>query len=389
MSDKNQKSGEGASNSDVVRIAITGDTHLLDSQYASARRGEDFRSAFLDMIMTICHVEKPTMAILTGDIFDKRRPSPQIVGTLMEADMELRKAGIPMVAVTGNHDMIHPTWLETLFPGRDGTGCGIIPADDRRLEIRGKVIYGIAHRSPSQFRTDIDIIRTKIADADVVVYHGYVLGVVDSFEATEALRVSDFPLSHKTKILALGDIHISGEVTYGQTLALYPGSTEMKSSSEATEKTYTIVELGDSVRVVKKVPIKNREKVVAKVRDQTQADSVIEEIRRKADAHPLVLLEFDREIKDFVTRVYNSLDASKAIIRCTALPVGKEHQERQKQEEGETLLLRDFVDRHFKDRPHMTTFVRSLVDAQLEEVGDLTSEFIESRKKQLRSTAVS
>jgi exonuclease SbcD len=96
----------------MTRVIHTGDTHLGYAQYHSQTRRADFRDAFEQVIDDA--VDDDVDAVIhAGDLFHDRRPElSDLLGTIRLL-RRLRRAGIPFLAVVGNHESTRSgQWLD-------------------------------------------------------------------------------------------------------------------------------------------------------------------------------------------------------------------------------------------------------------------------------------
>ena len=85
-----------------MRFLHTADWHVGRSIRGRSRAGE-FGDA-LDQVVGIAAQEGVDALLLAGDIFDHRAPAPEADSLVFEALIRLFEAGIPVVAIPGNHD---------------------------------------------------------------------------------------------------------------------------------------------------------------------------------------------------------------------------------------------------------------------------------------------
>lgn len=104
-----------------MRFLHTADIHLGYQQYNSKERFNDFGLAFLNLVDR-AREERAAFVLLAGDLFEKRTVDPLAMRQAVEGLQQLRDAGIPLIAVEGNHERAHYrdqlSWLEFL----DGIG---------------------------------------------------------------------------------------------------------------------------------------------------------------------------------------------------------------------------------------------------------------------------
>lgn len=380
------------SNSDIL-IALIGDTHLRDSQYATSRRGDDFFAAAFDAVEKACEVAD--VIVLTGDIFDRPRPSPKVIGQLMQIDTLLRSAGKTAFAITGNHDWSNPTWISTLFqpPEQDDIihdGEGIVPLDNTSVSFRGYTFAGLEPHTAATFRNNLATIINQVKHADVVLFHGLVAGVAKfPIHTPDPLHVSELPVSQSNKAWLLGDIHVQGftEVDRprgGKCLIGYPGSTEMCSASEPLEKSVPIIRLDKSegASLHSTIPIINRPFIQASVRDDAQLDELMLKLEAVKDKHPVVVVQFARELPQTISRIHSMLDAQRAVIRCYPLPrdnVQASEQARQIATD-EDHDMEFFVSRRFEGREDLQKVALDLLHRGESDASNIVSDMVDARQ---------
>ena len=89
-----------------MRFLHVADIHLGYQQYGCAERFNDFSKAFFSL--TDLAVErKVDFFLLAGDLFEKRTVDPLAMRVAIEGLSTLRDAGIPVLAVEGNHERAH------------------------------------------------------------------------------------------------------------------------------------------------------------------------------------------------------------------------------------------------------------------------------------------
>jgi DNA repair protein SbcD/Mre11 len=85
-----------------MRLLHTGDWHVGRS-IRGRSRAEEFADA-LDEVVGIARQEGVDAVLLAGDLYDHRSPGPEADALVFDALVRLHEAGIPVVAIPGNHD---------------------------------------------------------------------------------------------------------------------------------------------------------------------------------------------------------------------------------------------------------------------------------------------
>lgn len=360
-------------------IAHMGDIHLRDAQYANTGRSLDFYHAFEQAIHATKDVD---VIVCCGDIFDSSRPSPRVIGQLIRIDHLLQQLGMTMLCITGNHDRANPTWLLTLFPRENGPG--IVPLDDRSTIINGFTFTGIQPYTANQFRSNASLIAEQCREADVVMYHGLVTGVVPMIlnQDSNPLTVDDLPSSPRTKAVLLGDIHKQGwfhhESGLCNKLVAYPGSLEMCSAAEDTEKSVPIIRLTkDGAKVIRTEKLQTRLFISAKVRTNEELNALIVKLQGVASQNPVVVVEFDRGLNDAIYRIHTAVDVDKALVRCKPLPHANAAYVRQTIGEEEGRTIKDFMSAKLSDDEELEATALALIDRGDEDAANILAELIE------------
>ncbi len=91
-----------------VKIAALGDAHVGRSSYPVAREGvnvreRDFESSFLGAVELLL-AQDPDLILFLGDVFDFPRPSFRSFRIVQKGMFRISEAGVPLVAISGNHD---------------------------------------------------------------------------------------------------------------------------------------------------------------------------------------------------------------------------------------------------------------------------------------------
>lgn len=94
------------------------DVHLGCTRYQLAESPRDFFDAWMDVLRRYAIGEDVDFVVICGDFFHKRSVPPESMNYAVEGLSMMRDAGIPVVAIEGNHDQKHTdsefSWLRSL-----------------------------------------------------------------------------------------------------------------------------------------------------------------------------------------------------------------------------------------------------------------------------------
>jgi DNA repair exonuclease SbcCD nuclease subunit len=315
----------------------------------------------------------------------------------MKADSTLRALGIPMFTITGNHDYSSPSWLSTLFPDPCADAVsGIYPLDGLFVSFRGFTITGIPPYTARVFEEKYEEISTQTRHSDVVLYHGFVTGIVPAFTGDKrVLDVAGLPLSSRNKAVLLGDIHVQGFVNKprpggGEVLIGYPGSLEMCSKSESTNKSIPMIRLNsDSATVESLVPLEIRTFISKTVKTTEDLDNLVAEVSAVKHSHPVVLVEFDRGLTETVTRLHAILDMQRSVVRCYPLPQEARTAARVKDnEDADTLGIEHFVSSRFAEEPELGDVAMRLLRNGDNNAASIIGDFVQASLDRIAAASV-
>ena len=221
----------------MTRVIHTGDTHIGYRQYHRDERRADFLAAF-ERVIDDAIADGVDAVVHAGDLFHDRRPDlVDLLGTL-DALRTLADAGIPFLAIVGNHEGTRSDqWLD-LYE-RLGLATRL---DASGTEVGEVCFYGQDH-VPESRRDDLSYaFEPAGSEYAVLVSHGLFEPFAHANWDTEEL------LSRSTvefDALLLGDNHVPGRQRVGETWVTYPGSTERASASEEDDRGYNLVTFDD------------------------------------------------------------------------------------------------------------------------------------------------
>ncbi|WP_424013991.1 DNA double-strand break repair protein Mre11 [Halorubrum xinjiangense] len=217
----------------MTRVIHTGDTHIGYSQYHSPVRRQDFLDAF-EAVVDDAVDDGVDAVVHAGDLFHDRRPELRDLMGTISVLRRLDDAGIPFLAVVGNHESTRGgQWLDLFERLGLATRLG-----DEPVVVGDTAFYGLDH-VPVSRRDELDY---AFADHDVeyaaLVAHGLFepFGYAD-WDTETVLTESDVAFD----AMLLGDNHKPDTAEVADTWVTYPGSTERASASEREGRGYNLV----------------------------------------------------------------------------------------------------------------------------------------------------
>ncbi len=123
----------------TIRLLHTSDWHL-GRTIRNRPRTDEF-AAVLDELVRIAVDERVDGVLVAGDLYDSRAPGPEADAILVETLVHLHEAGIPVVAIGGNHDSAQR--LEAFAPLFAAVGATVVgnirrPAEGGVAELRSR-----------------------------------------------------------------------------------------------------------------------------------------------------------------------------------------------------------------------------------------------------------
>ena len=243
----------------MTRVIHTGDTHIGYRQYHSPERRDDFLDAFEQVVTDAVEGSSTGQpesqsdsgdaadggvdaVVHAGDLFHDRRPElPDLMGTLSVL-RTLSDAGVPFLAVVGNHESTRGgQWLDLFESLGLATRLGASP-----VVVGDTAFYGLDH-VPRSRRDDLDY-RFDPHDADhaALVSHGLFTPFAHADWDTETV-LSESNVDFDAVLL--GDNHAADTEIVMDTRVTYCGSTERVSASERDGRGYNIVTFDGDVDV--------------------------------------------------------------------------------------------------------------------------------------------
>lgn len=280
---------------DEIRIIHTGDTHLGYRQYHSDVRRQDFLNAFSAVVDDAISMGVDAV-VHAGDLFDSRNPTLDDILDAMGLFSRLKIAGIPLLAIVGNHESKQSTqWLDLYSSLGLVTRLGTEP-----YRLGDVALYGIDSVPKTKIPLfDFSVFDGKATDAkyNVLVMHQLVKPF--SFGDWDIKEVIDsIPFSVHTVLL--GDNHKQEITRVNEAWVTYCGSTERNSTSEREPRSYNIVTIGENGIEISKRVIPTREFVfipVTLTEGPNAYEVVFSTVMEHDIAEKVVFLEISGDVK--------------------------------------------------------------------------------------------
>ena len=247
-----------------MRFIHTADIHLGKTYRSSADEAERYEDFFcmLGGIVSDAITEQVDFVLIGGDLFHIGQILPRTFARTIETLQPLKDAGIPCIAVEGNHDWIHRrdsiSWMEALSrmgyirllrPSRSEAGGYLFdqfdPVTGRggHIEINGLNIYGLGYIGTQAGQHVARICEAVTTRNNLLLFHvgiwSYSPVEIGNMHPDEAL-----PLADTFDYVALGHGHKPYVISTpaGRNYAFNPGAPErVNFGEEKYDKGYYLV----------------------------------------------------------------------------------------------------------------------------------------------------
>jgi DNA repair exonuclease SbcCD nuclease subunit len=249
----------------MPRFLHLADVHLGFDRYDCKERTQDFFYAFNDALEKYALAERVDFVLIAGDLFEHRNIQPATLNQAQYCLKELQKAGIPVLAIEGNHDNrpygTKTNWLRYLadwgllmllepdaggqafYSPWNGQSGGYVDLDCG-VRVLGSSWYGTsAPKAIEQIATAMGDLPPSPGQTILMFHHG-LEGQIARYQG--ALRYPEvLPLRQAgVDYLALGHIHKNYAV---EDWIFNPGSTEANSIEESSyQRGVYLVEISDA-----------------------------------------------------------------------------------------------------------------------------------------------
>ena len=221
----------------ALRLIHTSDVHLESDTFGSGERGDAFRDkvrrAFSGVI-ELANRHETDMLLIVGDLFDSSRVSEEALSFAMQT---IGRARMPVVMIPGNHDAHDERSIYAAAP------AGMIPPNLHLiLEPEGRTIefpelaarvWGRALVEHSPEYKPLSGVPEPAPDRwNIALAHGF---YTEDGETNRSSPITPAEIEATGyHYIALGHIHVFGDVSHGGTRAFYCGTpAPLYASSEA------------------------------------------------------------------------------------------------------------------------------------------------------------
>jgi DNA repair protein SbcD/Mre11 len=242
-----------------MRFLHISDVHLGCTRYQLPESPRDFFDAWIDVLQRYAIDKEVDFVIMCGDFFHKRNVPPETMNYAVAGLQLMKDAGIPVIAIEGNHDQKHNdsdySWLRSLSnwrlvhllePVNEGGKIGYSSWDDEyccggyvdigRARIFGSHWYGASANWAIPMLTEALKENRRDGAFHLLMLHtdveGHQTHPIPALSLTASLTALK-ELKSVTDYVALGHTHMHYEI---DNWAFNPGSIEVTNIAEFREK---------------------------------------------------------------------------------------------------------------------------------------------------------
>ncbi len=308
------------------------DTHLCLKKYGSEQRGADFLHAVLNAIeqCASCGIETILHA---GDLCDTAEITGTEYSMLRTVHQRLVSKKMRMLSITGNHDMNRVPWhsvvghtlpeVSTEIEITD-KHLGVLCIDNRLVKVHGRRILGVPYQTDGVMRQRLHTMATEFglsdtSPADFLMWHGMVR---EFFASSNSISAAEFAAHDYFNNVLLGDIHIRQFYALrfdNRGIIGYPGSTELCSVNEPTDKTVAVLNFADETQVTPSItylPIDTRPCWRRRIENEETMTGMLNELRAmdRNSRGPIIVASVRDDISDFKNRVVTAAPANTVVL---------------------------------------------------------------------------
>lgn len=320
------------------------DIHLGNVQYNEPQRQNDFADAFRQ-VSGYALDKRVDFILICGDFFHKRAINAQTLQQAVELLAVLKEAGIPVIAIEGNHDkafyLDKESWLgflnkqgfiHLLAPSYQDGKIVVLPWDEATrsgtwLDVGGVRIYGAGYlgvTTISRLEEFLPYLKTANGQYSIFMLHAAVNRLL-AHEMAGIRSEQLEPLRAEIDYLALGHIHSRYEI---DEWIYNPGSLECVHLDEfgaGKEKGFYHVIIKEGNKDIQYIPSVYRSvhKYIVHINDSQRAEAVYQEINNAVSeqkpapgAQVQVILQGDVAYNPMSLDLNNISDRLKAEFSC-------------------------------------------------------------------------
>ncbi|UCD02800.1 MAG: exonuclease SbcCD subunit D [Candidatus Aenigmatarchaeota archaeon] len=281
-----------------MRFAHFSDTHLGFRQYGLYEREMDFYRAFEKTIAKIAE-ERPDFVLHCGDLFDAPKPPPRALWVAQRSFAKLKETGIPVSAITGNHDMLFRRGSMPPQVLYKDMGVRMLTEEEPFLMHKDIFIGGVPYHSKhysESLRESLRVLSSKAskhAKSIIMIHQATDRHMPKAFE----LEISEIPKNFS--YYAMGHLHARITESFGKGKIVYPGPAELWSLNEYEDykrkgRGFTLVDLDGNVPEVQHVNIEPERELIRETVNAGAAEAKIRQLReefQKMRKKPLLYLD--------------------------------------------------------------------------------------------------
>lgn len=217
-----------------MKIIHLADTHLGFRQFSGKLDPERKLNQRECDVYAVWHraidiaIERGAGAVIhAGDLFDSARPSPRAIAEAIDGFAKLRDAGIPVIAIAGNHSTPRFRSGGSVFEILERFGVQAAWREPQSFRVEDVAFHAVPHEADAgQLRDDISALTPDAtAAANVLMLHAGLDGVAASgYGEVNAISVdAEVLVRAPFDYIAMGHLH---RFQAPQVNAIYPGSLE-------------------------------------------------------------------------------------------------------------------------------------------------------------------
>jgi len=285
-----------------MRFVHLADTHLGFRQYGLYEREADFYQVFEEAVAQIIR-ERPDFVVHSGDLFDFPKPQPRALWVAQRCFARLREKGIPVYAITGNHDTLMRRGSLPPQVLYDEFNVKIITEENPFYLHKGVFVGGSPYISKfysTSLKETLNILseKAKKHQKSILLLHQ---GIEKYLPFDFELKLEEIPANFN--YYAMGHIHSRIVRNFGNGKLAYPGSTELWSISEYEDavkngKGFFVVDISGDEPDVQPVTIPLARDIIREKIRGSEALEKIGDIKKRISSlrkKPLLYLELDGE----------------------------------------------------------------------------------------------